>query len=31
MVRLWIPFGFALLMAAGLAGAMRALLTLTRK
>jgi TRAP-type mannitol/chloroaromatic compound transport system permease small subunit len=31
MVRLWIPLGFALLMAAGLAGALRALLALTRK
>ena len=31
IVRLWIPLGFALLMAAGLAGALRALLALARK
>ena len=31
IVRLWIPLGFALLMAAGLARALRALLALTRK
>ena len=30
-VRLWIPLGFALLMAAGLAGALRAFITLTRR
>jgi len=29
-VRLWVPFGFALLMAAGLASALRALLSLSR-
>ena len=31
MVRAWIPLGFALLMAAGLAGALRALLALARR
>jgi TRAP-type mannitol/chloroaromatic compound transport system permease small subunit len=31
IVRLWVPIGFALLMAAGLAGALRALLVLTRR
>ena len=31
IVRLWVPIGFALLMAAGLARALRALLALTRK
>ena len=30
-VRLWVPFGFALLMAAALASALRALLSLSRK
>ena len=31
IVRLWVPIGFALLMVAGLAGALRALLVLTRR
>lgn len=31
IVRSWVPLGFALLMAAGLAGALRALLTLLRR
>jgi len=31
IVRLWVPIGFSLLMAAGLAGAVRALLVLTRR
>jgi TRAP-type mannitol/chloroaromatic compound transport system permease small subunit len=31
IVRLWVPVGFALLMAAGLAGALRALQVLTRR
>ena len=31
LVRLWVPIGFSLLMAAGLAGAVRALLVLTRR
>jgi TRAP-type mannitol/chloroaromatic compound transport system permease small subunit len=31
MVRLWVPLGFVLLMAAGFAGALRALLALIRK
>jgi len=31
LVRLWVPLGFSLLMAAGLAGAVRALLVLTRR
>lgn len=31
LVRLWVPIGFALLMAAGLAGALRALLALNRR
>jgi len=31
IVRLWVPIGFALLMAAGLAGTLRALLVLTRR
>ena len=31
VVRAWVPFGFALLMAAGLAGALRALLVLIHR
>jgi TRAP-type mannitol/chloroaromatic compound transport system permease small subunit len=31
IVRMWVPVGFALLMTAGLAGALRALLALTRR
>ena len=31
VVRMWVPLGFALLMAAGLASALRAFLSLSRK